>query len=139
MMRARSQQRQQHKGQAGQQIVEFALVLPILLMVLLGVLDLGRSFYTYVELTNAAREAARYTAVNNIPASSTQVTQEFSSVSGCVGGTLTLTGAGGGRGNPYTVTVTCQFHLLTPFMGNLVGAGASNNITIHSNATFVIE
>jgi Flp pilus assembly protein TadG len=131
---------QRVSSQLGQSLVEFALILPILLIVFLGVLDLGRSFYTYIALTNAAREAARYTAVNNIPASSAKVTQELGAVSGCVGGTVTFNGAGGGRGNPYTVTVTCQFQLITPFMSRIVGATATGNrITIRSNATFVID
>ncbi len=136
--RSDSRGRRPH-GQAGQSLVEFALIVPILLMIFLGVLDLGRSFYTYISLTNAAREAARFAAVNNVSASSAQVTQELGAFSGCVNNSLTFAGAGGGRGNPYTVTVTCQFQLVTPFMGNIVGAGAGNRITVRSNATFVID
>ena len=44
----------------GQNLLEFALVLPLLLIVLFGVLDLGRVFFTTITLTNAAREGARY-------------------------------------------------------------------------------
>ncbi len=139
MTRGRSsQQARRHRGQAGQQLVEFALIVPVLLMVLLGVLDLGRSFYTYISLTNAAREAARFAAVNNTPASGAQVTQELGAISGCAG-TPTFSGTTVVRGQPYTVTVTCQFQLVTPFMGNIVGAGAGNRVTIRSNATFVID
>ncbi len=127
------------RGQSGQGLVEFALVVPVLLLILFGVLDLGRSFHTYISLTNAAREAARYAAVNNTSATSAQAAQEFGSVSGCVNGSLTFADSGGGRGNPYTVTVTCQFQLVTPLIGNVVGAGAGNRITIRSNATFVID
>jgi Flp pilus assembly protein TadG len=42
--------------------VEFALVLTLLLTLAVGVLDLGRIFYTQVGLTNAAREGARQAA-----------------------------------------------------------------------------
>ena len=50
-----------HKvGERGQNLVEFALVLPILLIVLFGALDLGRIFWVSISLTNAAREGARY-------------------------------------------------------------------------------
>ena len=47
---------------SGQSLTEFALALPLLLIILLGVVDLGRLYYTYVALVNAARESARYGA-----------------------------------------------------------------------------
>jgi Flp pilus assembly protein TadG len=46
-------------GQRGQSLVEFALVLTPLLLILLGIIQFGFVFNTYVTLTNAAREAAR--------------------------------------------------------------------------------
>jgi Flp pilus assembly protein TadG len=47
-------------SQSGQELVEFALVLPLLLLVVFGVLDLGRVFHSAITITNAAREGARY-------------------------------------------------------------------------------
>lgn len=44
---------------SGSQIVEAALVLPLLLLVLLGILDFGLLFRRYEAVTNAAREGAR--------------------------------------------------------------------------------
>jgi Flp pilus assembly protein TadG len=43
----------------GAELVEFALVLPLLLMVVLGIIDFGLLFQRYEVLTNAAREGAR--------------------------------------------------------------------------------
>ena len=43
-----------------QAIVEFAIVLPILLMILFGLLEVGRMIFQYAAVTNASREAARY-------------------------------------------------------------------------------
>jgi hypothetical protein len=48
----------------GQTLVEFALVLPLLLLFLLGILDLGRAVYAYSTIANAAHEAARLAIVN---------------------------------------------------------------------------
>lgn len=48
----------------GQAIVEFALSLPILLLLLVGTVDIGRGFQAYVSLGNAVREAAREAAVH---------------------------------------------------------------------------
>ncbi len=128
------------RRQRGQSLAEFALLLPLLMTILVGTLDLGRAFYTYVSLTNAAREAARYAAVNGTAASSAQVQGEFmsggSDISGCAPGSLTFSSTGGGRGNLYTVEVSCQFTLLTPFVATAIGA-LGNQITISSTATFV--
>lgn len=44
----------------GQSLVEFALILPVLLLIILGVVEFGRIFFLYTEASNAAREAARY-------------------------------------------------------------------------------
>jgi hypothetical protein len=46
--------------QRGQGLVEFALVLPLLLLLVWGVIEFGRVLYIYTEVSNAAREAVRY-------------------------------------------------------------------------------
>ena len=51
--------RRDESGQRGQSLVEFALVLTPLLLILLGIIQFGFIFNSYVTLTNAAREAAR--------------------------------------------------------------------------------
>jgi hypothetical protein len=49
----------------GQALVETALVLPIFLTVVLGVIVLGIGLFYQQQVTNAAREAARYTAIHS--------------------------------------------------------------------------
>jgi len=44
----------------GQTLVEFALILPVFLMLTLGVVDGARVFSAYIAITNAAREGALY-------------------------------------------------------------------------------
>jgi Flp pilus assembly protein TadG len=44
----------------GQSLVEFALLLPVLALLLVGALDLGRAFYSAVQLTNSVREGANF-------------------------------------------------------------------------------
>jgi Flp pilus assembly protein TadG len=44
----------------GQSMVELALVLPLLLLILFGIVDLGRVFNAYIAITNASREGALY-------------------------------------------------------------------------------
>lgn len=52
------------RRERGQAMVEFALVLPIFLLVLLGVFDFGRAIYAYNAVANAAREGARTAIIN---------------------------------------------------------------------------
>jgi Flp pilus assembly protein TadG len=47
------------RRQSGQNIVELAFAIPVMLMLALGMLDFGRVFYTYVGITNGARAGAR--------------------------------------------------------------------------------
>ena len=51
--------------QSGQNLLEFALTLPLLLLLIMGIFDLGRGIYYYSAIHNAAREGARYGAVNH--------------------------------------------------------------------------
>ena len=53
----------------GQALVEFALVLPIFLLILVALFDLGRAVFAYNTLTNAAREGVRLAIVNQDTAS----------------------------------------------------------------------
>ena len=48
------------QDERGQELMEFAIILPFLLLVAFGVLDLGRIFHAAITITNAAREGARY-------------------------------------------------------------------------------
>lgn len=48
----------------GVALVEFALVVPVLLLLLVGILDTGRAVNAYVTISNASREGARYAALN---------------------------------------------------------------------------
>lgn len=54
----------ENKGK-GQALVELALILPLLLLLIMGALDLARAYYTKTTLTNAAREGAYYLAYNS--------------------------------------------------------------------------
>lgn len=51
--------------QRGQDLMEFALVLPFLLLIIFGVLDLGRLFHSAITVTNAARVGARFGALRS--------------------------------------------------------------------------
>ncbi len=52
------------KGQRGQALVEFALLIPIFLLLLFAIVDFGMGFYSWITVTNSAREGARIGAVH---------------------------------------------------------------------------
>jgi hypothetical protein len=55
------------RGENGAALVEFALVLPILLMLLLGMLEFGRAMNYWIDTTHLANVAARWAAVGKNP------------------------------------------------------------------------
>ena len=48
-----------HRSQSGAELIEFAFVLPLLLLIIVGIFDFGFLFQRYEVVTNAAREGAR--------------------------------------------------------------------------------
>ena len=51
--------KEEYRSDHGQGLIEFAIILPILLLLLMVIFDVGRSVYTYSVVHNAAREGAR--------------------------------------------------------------------------------
>jgi Flp pilus assembly protein TadG len=100
------------RTERGASAVEFAIVLPVLFLVIAGIVDFGRYFFTQIQVTNAAREGARAAVVLPNPAASdmTAITQRA------------LAGAAGVPGVGASVVATCP--------------AASSNATVQVTATF---
>jgi Flp pilus assembly protein TadG len=114
-------------------MVEFALIVPVLALLTMGVVDLGRVFYQYEALANAAREGARYCALHPGDATGT-LAQAQREVSGTVASVTSSGCTNPGRGQPVTITVQAPFAPVTPLIGNLVG----NPMTVGAAATMVV-
>jgi Flp pilus assembly protein TadG len=52
------------RDERGAAMVEFAIIAPVLLLLVFGIVDFGRYFFLYNNLTNSAREGARLGAVS---------------------------------------------------------------------------
>jgi Flp pilus assembly protein TadG len=72
--------KQNNFGENAQAIVEFAIVLPILLMLLVGILEVGRMIFIYAAVNNASREAVRYASAWGL--SDDGVTEKFNDCDG---------------------------------------------------------
>jgi Flp pilus assembly protein TadG len=53
-----------YRGQYGQSLVEFAIVVPVFLLLMFALIDFSRLLFTYISISNGAREMARVAAVS---------------------------------------------------------------------------
>ncbi|MCS7219802.1 MAG: TadE/TadG family type IV pilus assembly protein [Anaerolineae bacterium] len=117
---------------AGQNLVELALLLPLLVAVLGLILDMGRGVQAYIVAHHAAREAVRYAAirptdVNGIRTAATNELQR----GGLQPANATVSASGSGIGNPVRVTVSYRLPLVFGLLG-------SSQLTIRATAEAVI-
>lgn len=113
-------------SRSGQALVEFALVVPLLLVLVVGIVEFGRAWNAYQVLTDAAREAARMAVIDNAAVTADSVTAVVKDALASAAmdptsptTTVTLTGFGGDRGDPTTVLVSYRyaFTFLSPLIG----------------------
>jgi hypothetical protein len=55
------------RGERGQALVEFVLILPVFLLLVFGMVEFGKAFNYWIDMTHLANEGARYAAVNRWP------------------------------------------------------------------------
>lgn len=117
--------------QKGQSLVEVALALPLLLLILLGILDLGRAYFTFIALSDAAAEGASYAAIH--PDDTTQIVERTTDTSsGLVviePAMVTVDNTSLSAGNPITVTILYDYDLLTPILSRF---GPDGTITMRA-------
>jgi len=111
-------------------LVEFALVLPLLLVLTLGVIDVSRGFWVKNLAYQAAREGARHLVVRSV-ADSASVRARVQQVVESAGVTLSsLTITGAGSGELMEVRVGVEFNWLYPGLFDWLGAGYTNPVTL---------
>jgi Flp pilus assembly protein TadG len=124
------------KCERGAELIEFALVFPTLLLVMLGIIDFGFLFQRYEVVTNAAREGARVAILPGYTDGDVQArVNQYIAASGLTGTANTTVGApqsltvGGGQCitvRPVTVTYEHEFLFLGPIAGLMGGSGLTN-------------
>ena len=133
----------------GQALVEMAVILPLLILFLVMAIDLGRVFFSWVGVQNAARIGADYAASHPLdgdwtsltdPNTKTYVDRMLADATaiGCDlpdPMPLPTFPDGTSPGNTAVVTLTCDFAPITPVVASLVGAP----LKIDAEATFPIR
>lgn len=138
----------QRSGRLGQSLAEFALTVPLALLMILFGLDFGRVFLGWVSLNQAAREAANYAAMNptawSLPYNlavqaeyARLVTTEASSINCSLVTPVPDPSFPDGTavGAPALVKLDCRFALITPMIGVLTG----NPIPVSASSAFPIR
>ncbi len=146
---------QPRRDQAGQSLIEFTLMMVFLVVLLMGVLDLGRAYFTYLALKDAAAEGAYFGSAypqcvdadgaggdlacadpNNVP-----YRVQHSAVQGGLvdwgSAIISITPpATLAAGQVLTVTVAYQYEMITPFVGAIAN-GQVLTLTAASAATII--
>jgi Flp pilus assembly protein TadG len=113
----------------GAAAVEFALILPVVLLVIFGLIDFGRMLNAQITLTEAARESARAAALVDEAAGQARFDQAAQSTVGDLTPTVLACLPDGSRVNA-VVDATYTFKFVTP-LGLLIGSGGTVNLEGH--------
>jgi PKD repeat protein len=148
-----------HRHRRGQSLVEFAIVLPILLLLTLVALDFGRVYLGWINLQSMSRIAANLAANNptawqgagdaNVKAKYQSQIRSDALATNCtlptVAGVQTApapvfidrngNGATSDIGDSASVSLSCTFNLITPGIKSIVG----NSVTVSSSSVFPVK
>jgi Flp pilus assembly protein TadG len=157
--------RRLRRSESGAELIEFALTLPLLLLVVLGIIEFGFVFQQYEVVTNAAREGARLaslstygsTAPKRISNATARVNQYLTagglstaSATVCVGpanndtvcdGSVSQTALPGGGPCVWTIRVKVEYSHPVTFVGGIVGyfGGTFGNLTLRARSSMRTE
>jgi Flp pilus assembly protein TadG len=135
-------------NERGAALVEFALVLPLLLLLLFGMLDFGKAFNYWIDETHLANEGARWAVVDKNPGAGTlqeYIRQQANTPELRDGGTssipspmevcISFPNGTASVGDPVHVSVSATYNWL-PFLGDRIGV---TQTTITGSATMRLE
>jgi Flp pilus assembly protein TadG len=105
----------------GQALVEFALIVPVFMLIGFGIFDFGFAFDSSLTISNAAREGARYGATNP---NSTAITDRVRLVAGRLNDTN------------LTVTVSCKTATGAACSGGMAGAVSGTTVVVRVSYSY---
>jgi len=130
-------------GEDGTAAVEFALVFPILILLVFGIIEFGLALYYKEVLTNASREGARAGIIISSPRPTADEIKGVvvtaltnAGLPSCNASCITVTGAQGSSGDDLTVRVDYPYRFSV--LANLI-AGFAGNVTLSAQTVMQQE
>jgi Flp pilus assembly protein TadG len=131
-----------------QTLVEFALIFPIFIFLILGFFDIGRAVFNFASLSNSVREATRYAIVNKEAVNAAAMAADYPALKQKVYDysfgisetdlqidvLVTLVNTSRDK---ISITATYHFVPVTPGIKQILGDG--NDITIVAQSTMLLE
>ena len=127
------------RNTSGQSLIEFAIVLPLLLLVFFGIFEFGRFYYTKLTVQHAVREATRFAITGNVLTDSTTgdplsransivriILDNTANLNVDLAGISITPADGGGPEDIVRVRVDFQYDLTLPLIQNIVPDGHVN-------------
>lgn len=107
------------KRKHGQAIVEFALILPVFILILLGIMEFGLVFHQYLIVTAASREGARVAALGGTDAETVTMVKASAASINTGQLTTTITPAARVKGQTVSVQVTNPVTIRAPLIAQI--------------------
>ena len=120
----------------GQNLIEYAITLPVFLLIVFGIFDLGRAVYYYSAIFNAARDGARYGSVHP-EAPSDEVIDRVEYWLDALDPSKTTISTSCSTETMSCVTVSYSFDAVTPIIGLFLGG--DNQITLGTRSRMPFE
>lgn len=126
-----------YKGEDGQSIIEFALILPILLLILMGILEFGLMLNAYLSINNASRDGARYASVGSTDDSVVAAIENVLPMIDPLDVSVNISPLYGSRnrGDAVTVEVLYTYEVTMPVISAII----SNSIDLRAETTMRVE
>ena len=123
-------------GRQGTTTVEVAAVFPVLMLIVLGIFDFSRMFYTRLTMQHAVREAVRFAVTGNttvdpvsgsprarVDAIKSRIAENAVAMSVDLEQVLIDPSDGGGPGEVVTISTDFSYEFMTPFITSLFPSG----------------
>jgi Flp pilus assembly protein TadG len=125
------------KNHKGQSLVEFAIILPLLLLLVIGIIEFGMMLNSYLAINNAAREGARAGIVGSRNDEIQNLILSTSPALDAQNLKITITPSDGSRksGDTLTVAVTYNYYFTIPILGGIF----NNAVPLNAQVSMRIE
>ena len=114
------------RNRRGQALVEFALVVPIFILIVVGLFDGARAVYTYSTVANVARTAVRQAIVDQTPTTVRAAGHGVASGIRVGVDPTPCTGVECG----YVVTARCRYQPITPLLSSIFTPTISSTVSM---------